>query len=104
MADGDWVRIAIYGRDPGWTVTIDSPVITNARPADPKPAIEKTHDLPPGEQLPIEHAVDGFDAANHIRVTDKSGALLRDVTFRSSYVPSQNVVQVGVPASEPTDS
>jgi vancomycin resistance protein YoaR len=104
VADGDWVRIALYGRDPGWTVTIDPPVITNARPADPKPVLEKTHDLPPGEQLPIEHAVDGFDAANHIRVTDKSGALLRDVTFRSSYVPSQNVVQVGVPASEPTDT
>ncbi|MGN6810880.1 MAG: VanW family protein [Thermomicrobiales bacterium] len=104
VADGDWVRIAMYGRDPGWTVTIDPPVITNVRPADPKPVIEKTHDLPPGQQLPIEHAVDGFDAVNHIVVKGKSGAVLRVVTVRSSYVPSQNVVQVGVPANEPTDS
>ena len=30
-----------------------------------------------------------------------AGNVLRDVTFRSSYVPARNVTQVGVPASEP---
>ena len=103
VADGALARIALYGQDPGWDVRIDEPLITNPRPADPTPRIERTHDLPPGEELAIEHAVDGFDAANRTVVTARDGALLRDVTFRSSYVPSRNVTQVGVPADEPLE-
>lgn len=95
------VTIALHGTNPGWQVQIDPPVISNERKADPTPVIEKTHDLPPGQRLEVEHAVDGFDAANHIVVRDGAGNVLRDVTFRSSYVPSRNVTQVGVPKNEP---
>jgi vancomycin resistance protein YoaR len=95
------VYIAVHGQDPGWQIQIDDPVITNPRPADTTPVTEKTHDLPPGQTLLVEHAEDGFDAANHIVVRDSAGNVLRDVTFRSSYLPSRNVTQVGVPASEP---
>ncbi len=56
------------------------------------------HDLPPGEELAVEHAVDGFDAANRVRVTDRAGVLVREATFLSTYYPSRNVVQVGMPA------
>jgi hypothetical protein len=45
--------------------------------------------------------VDGFDAANHIIVRDGAGNVLRDVTFRSTYVPARNVTQVGVPKDQP---
>ena len=95
------VYIAVHGKDPGWQVQIDPPVITNPRPADRTMVYEKTHDLPAGQTLLVEHAEDGFDAANHIVVRDGAGNILRDVTFRSSYVPARNVTQVGVPASEP---
>lgn len=101
VADGSDVRIAVYGKDPGWKVQIDGPVITNERKADPKPKIEKTHDLPPGKTVVVEHAVDGFDAAIRRRVTDSTGKLLLDTTFKSSYAPSSNVTQLGVPANEP---
>src|SRR5205823_379362 len=50
VADGSYARIAVYGKDPGWDVVIDPPVITNERKADPKPVLEKTHDLPPGQE------------------------------------------------------
>ena len=102
-ADGARVRVALYGRDPGWTVRLDDPAITNGRPADPTPQIERTHDLPPGEELVVEHAVDGFDAANRVRVLDRDGGVIRDVTFTSNYYPSRNVTQVGVLAGEPPD-
>lgn len=98
VADGGAVRIAVYGRDPGWTVAVADPVIGNPRPTDPAPVREKTHDLPPGEELAVEHAVDGFDAVNRVRVTDRAGVLVREATFLSTYYPSRNVVQVGVPA------
>jgi len=100
-ADGSTVNIAIKGVDPGWQVQNDEPIITNITPADPTPQTEKTHDLPPGQTLPVEIAVDGFDAANRTRVLDKAGAVLRDKTFTSNYAPSQNVVQIGVPENEP---
>ena len=101
VADGAWVNIAIKGVDPGWQVQNDEPVITNIKPSDPAPQTEKTHDLPPGQTLTVESAVDGFDAANRTRVLDKTGAVIRDKTFTSNYAPSQTVIQVGVPANEP---
>ena len=75
-------------------------MISNPRPADPAPVREKTHDLPPGEELAVEHAVDGFDAVNRVRVADRAGVLVREATFLSTYYPSRNVVQVGVPTDE----
>ena len=100
VADGSAVRLAIYGRDPHWTVAVADPIISNPRPADPAPVREKTHDLPPGEELAVEHAVDGFDAVNRVRVTDSAGMLVREATFLSTYYPSRNVVQIGVPTDE----
>jgi len=100
VADGSTVRLAIYGRDSGWKVAVADPVIGNPRPANPAPVREKTHDLPPGEELAVEHAVDGFDAVNRVRVTDRAGVLVREAAFLSTYYPSRNVVQVGVPTDE----
>ena len=103
VADGENVRIALYGKDPGWRVIIDEPVITNIRKADPTPVMEKTHTLPPGQEVVVEHATDGFDAAIRRRVVDGNGKVLLDTTFKSSYLPSRNVKMVGVPPEEPAD-
>lgn len=110
-ADGEELDIALYGKNPGWRVEIDDPVITNVRTPDPKPAYEKTHDLIPGTKLMIEHATEGFDAAIRRRVYDKAGNLVvfngpngpvkMDFTFRSSYLASRDRWQVGVPDDEP---
>jgi vancomycin resistance protein YoaR len=96
VAKNGKVYIALHGQNPGWQVQIDPPVITNERKADPTMVYEKTHDLPAGQSIQVESAVDGFDAANHIVVRDGAGNVLRDVTFRSTYVPARNVTQVGV--------
>lgn len=103
VADGATARVAIYGKDPGWEVIIDEPEISNERKADPTPVYEKTHDLPPGQRRQLESAVDGFDAAIRRRVVEPGGKV-RDVTFRSSYQPSRNVIQVGVPPNERLDT
>jgi vancomycin resistance protein YoaR len=104
------LEISLYGKDPGWNIVIDDPIVTNIRVPDPKPAYDKTHDLPAGQLLLIEHAADGFDASIRRRVFDSSGAPLRyndtpmDLTLRSSYLASRDRYQVGVPASEPLDT
>ncbi|HET8629355.1 MAG TPA: VanW family protein [Thermomicrobiales bacterium] len=102
LTQDGFVNIAVYGKNPGWKIQIDQPVIKDVKPADPKPVYEKTHDLPPGQQIQIEAAAGGFTAINHIVVTGADGKVIRDKSFMSNYVPAQNVFQVGVPASEPT--
>lgn len=108
-ADGI-LEISIYGTDPGWTVEIDDPIITNIRVPDPKPAYEKTHDLAPGAMLLIEHAAEGFDAAIRRRVYNADGSPLlyngapMDLTLRSTYLASRDRYQVGVPESESVDT
>jgi vancomycin resistance protein YoaR len=101
ITSGGRAKVTLIGQNPGWQVQIDPPVISNERKADTKMVTEKTHDLPPGQTRQVESAVDGFDAANHTVVRDGAGNVLRDVTFRSSYLPSRNVTQIGVPKSEP---
>lgn len=107
---GDVVYITLFGKNPGWTVQIDDPVISNVEEPDQEPIYEKTHDLPVGQTLYIEHATEGFTAAIRRQVFDKNGKLVvfngspMDTTFRSNYHASANRYQVGVPASEPLDT
>ncbi|MFN8513355.1 MAG: VanW family protein [Thermomicrobiales bacterium] len=104
------LQISLYGKDPGWNVVIDDPIITNIRVPDPKPAYDKTHDLVPGAKLLIEHAAEGFDASIRRRVYDKNGAPVlydgapMDLTLRSSYLASRDRYQIGVPENEPLDT
>jgi len=100
-ADGTWVTVTLRGVDPGWTVRNDQPVISNIKPNDKPVAYEKTHDIPAGQRVAIEAAGEGFDAVHHTRVADKNGKVLRDLSFKSNYAPSQELWQVGVPANEP---
>ncbi len=104
------LQVALYGKDPGWKVVIDDPIITNIRVPNPKPAYDKTHDLIPGTTLMIEHAVEGFDALIRRRVFDGNGNPIifqgkpLDVQLRSSYQASRDRYQVGVPKTEPLDT
>ena len=103
IVDGAELRIALHGVDPDWPITVDASLITNEQHADPAPVREKTHDLAPGERVAIEHAVDGFDAANQLRVLDRAGNPLREMAFTSNALPARNVTQVGVAADEPLE-
>ncbi len=100
-ADGSWVTVALRGVNPGWTVKNDEPIIGNIKPADTKTVYEKTHDLAPGDTITLDEREDGFDATQHTVVTDKTGKIIRDKSFKSSYAPVPLTIQIGVPASEP---
>lgn len=108
-ADGATVSVALYGTDPGWNIVIDDPVIANVVKPDPTPVTEKTHDLPVGQKLMIEHAADGFTSAIHRQVFDATGKLITfngtpmDTVFKSAYLPSRDRYQIGVPKSVPLD-
>lgn len=108
-ADGATVGVTLYGKDPGWDVQIDDPVITDVIASDPVPVNEKTHDLPVGQTLMIEHATDGFTSAIHRQVFDANGKLVifngaaMDTVFKSNYLPSRDRYQIGVPQSTPLD-
>jgi vancomycin resistance protein YoaR len=104
------LQVALYGKDPGWKVSIDDPIITNVRVPNPKPAYEKTYDLQPRTILMIEHSVEGFDATIRRRVFDSKGNPViyqgkpMDVQLKSSYQASRDRYQVGVPKGEPLDT
>ena len=108
-ANGAVVTVKIYGKDPGWDVKIDGPQIANVIAPDPAPVNEKTHDLPVGQKLMIEHSAEGFTASIQRQVYNQNGKLVifngkgMDTTFKSNYRPSRDRYQVGVPKSEPLD-
>ena len=108
-ADGETVGITLYGKDPGWNVQVDDPIISNVTEPNPAPINEKTHDLPVGSKLMIEHATAGFTSSIRRTVTGPDGKLITfngspmDTTFKSNYLPSRDRYQVGVPKSEPIE-
>ena len=47
-ADGTTVRFALWGTDPGWTVNVDDPVVSNVVKADTTMQYEQSDQLPSG--------------------------------------------------------
>lgn len=94
-ADGSWVTFELWGTDPGWEVSVDDPVVTNVVKANTEMQYQESSQVPPGQQLHVERAQDGFDVAIHRQVT-KDGEVIDDLTLRSHYRPSANVTLVGV--------
>ncbi len=93
-SDGTWVRFELRGTDPGWTVNVDDPVVTNVVKADTTMQIEKSDQLPAGTSVLVEHAEDGFDVVVHRQVV-KDGKVVDDLTMKSHYLPSANVTLQG---------
>jgi vancomycin resistance protein YoaR len=92
--DGVNVHFELWGTNPGWEVQIDQPVISNHRPASQEMVYEESDQLPAGQQVFVEHAEDGFDAAIH-RVVRKDGQVIDEHTFVSTYQAARNVTLVG---------
>ncbi len=94
-ADGTTVRFALWGTDPGWTVNVDDPVVSNVVKADTTMQYEQSDQLPSGTTVLVEHAEDGFDVMVHRQVLDKDGKVIDDLSMKSHYVPSANVTLQG---------
>ena len=92
--DDSSVTFELYGTKPDWTVKVDGPAISDKKPADPTPVIEKEPSLPVGQRIQVEAAREGFTATFARTVTSKDGNV-RTLNLRSDYVPSRNVTLEG---------
>ncbi|HEX7102466.1 MAG TPA: peptidoglycan binding domain-containing protein, partial [Nitrolancea sp.] len=93
-SDGTNVNFSIWGTDPGWTVKVDDPVVTNVVKANTQMQYEQSDQLAAGTSVLVEHAEDGFDATIHRQVL-KDGKVIDDLTLKSHYLPSGNVTLQG---------
>jgi vancomycin resistance protein YoaR len=94
ILDGSHLTVELWGTNPGWEVQVDQPVITNVVRASQEMVYEQSSALPAGQQVFVEHAEDGFNAAIH-RVVRKDGQVIEERTFNSYYAPARNVTLVG---------
>lgn len=109
---GNWVAIRawtadskvyfeLWGKDPGWKVEVDGPKIEKIVPADREIIYRDDPSMEPGQQLQIEAAMDGFLSTINRTVT-KGGKVVSELTVRSDYVASHNVILVHPRPATPT--
>ncbi|MCA9860467.1 MAG: VanW family protein [Thermomicrobiales bacterium] len=99
--DGAVLTTRILGTDPGWTVDISQPEITNVIKPDTSTQYTDSPELPEGTKLQVEYAQEGFSSSIHRTVTDKDGAVLADGDLVSSYGASENTILVGTGTATP---
>ncbi len=93
-ANGTLVRFELWGTNPGWTINVDDPVVTNVVKADTAMQYEQSDQLAAGTTVLVEHAEDGFDVSIHRQVL-KDGKVIDDLVLNSHYRPSANVTLQG---------
>ncbi|MGA7733356.1 MAG: peptidoglycan binding domain-containing protein [Chloroflexia bacterium] len=96
VADGKNLTFQLWGVNPGWSVSIGKPVITNRRPTSQKEIVEYSADWPASSgKVKVENAQDGFDASISRVVKDANGNVLDSWTARSTYQPAYNRYLIG---------
>lgn len=102
---GDWIRLeswvdganvgfVIYGVDPGWMVETIGPKVFGVVKASQALVRQEDWTLPPGRELWVEHAEDGF-GVSATRLVKLDGAVVDEYAFTNRYLPSRNVILVG---------
>ena len=91
--DDSSVTFELYGTKPQWQVKVDGPQITDKKPADPTPVVEREPSLPDGQRYQVESAREGFTATFVRSVTGEGQP--RTLKLVSDYAPSRNVTLVG---------
>lgn len=94
FADGQNVWSRIVGTNPGWTVAVAEPEITNRVTADPKMYYTDSPELPAGVEKVVESATDGFDVSI-TRTVSKGGTVIDEYTVSSSFTPARNLTMRG---------
>jgi len=102
--DGTVLTARILGTDPGWTVDVSQPEITNIIKPDTGTRYTDSPELPDGTKLQVEYAQEGFTATIHRTVTDRSGKVLADGDLVGSYGASENTILVGTGTGTPVAS
>jgi hypothetical protein len=97
--DGANIGFTIWGVDPGWEVETLGPKIYNVVKTSQAIVRQEDWTLPPGRELFVEHAEDGF-TLSATRLVKLNGDLVDQYDFTNRYLPSRNVLLVGaVPRS-----
>ena len=94
-ADGVNVTARILGTNPGWTIDVSDPEISNITKPDSEPIRQKSPEVPSGEERQVETAQDGFDADVTRTVKDKDGGIVDSYVVTSEYSATSNRILVG---------
>ncbi len=109
---GNWIAVQVYddgsvltarilGTDPGWTVDVSQPTISDVIKPDTGTRYTDTPELASGTKLQVEYAQEGFTATIHRTITDKSGKVIGDGDLVGSYSASENTILVGTGDATP---
>jgi vancomycin resistance protein YoaR len=99
--DGTVLTARILGTDPGWTVDVSQPEITDIVKPDTGTQYTDSPELPDGTKLQVEYAQEGFTSTIHRTVKDKDGKVLADGDLVGTYGASENTILVGTGPSTP---
>ncbi len=92
--DGARLTFSLYSTKPDWEVKVDPPKIEDVVKADKEIVREVMPSLPPGREIWIEAAQDGFKSTI-VRMVLENGKEPRVLKLVSTYQPSRNVLAVG---------
>lgn len=93
-ADGENLTAKILGTNPGWTITVSDPVISDIQQPSEEMQYEESSELPAGQELQVEHAQQGFTSTFN-RVVKEGDTVISDDTFTGTYAPSSNTTLRG---------
>lgn len=99
--DGTVLTARILGTDPGWTVDVSQPEITDIVQPQTGTQYTDSPEMPNGTKLQVEYAQEGFTATIHRTVTGKDGKVLADGDLVGTYGASENTILVGTGSSTP---
>ncbi len=92
--DGENVGFTIYGVDPGWQVETIGPKIFGVVKTSQAVVRQEDYTMPPGRELWVEHAEDGF-SVSVTRLVKLNDQVVDRYDFTNRYLPSRNVLLVG---------
>lgn len=94
-ADGENVRAEIRGTNPGWTIDVPQPQITNVVKPDSAMTYTDSPELPKGEELQVETAQEGFTSRIVRTVRGSDGTVVDEYVVESTYAASRNTTLRG---------
>jgi vancomycin resistance protein YoaR len=92
--DGAMVYARIVGTNPGWTIEVPEPTISNEVKADTRMYYTESPELPLGVERIVESAEDGFAVTVHRTVRADNKIILEDDIY-SAFAPSRNTTMRG---------
>ena len=97
-ADGENLSAKILGTNPGWTIDVSDPVISDIQTPSEEMNYEDSPELAAGQELQVEHAAQGF-TSTFVRTVKDGETVISEDTFTGTYAPSNNTTLRGTGSS-----